>query len=150
MLCLFVCFCFVFVFSRQGFSVKPWLSWNSLCRPGWPWTQKSTCLCLPSAGIKGVRHLRSPSNPQSRRDTSRRREKPLWHSSVCCQEAPTLGHLYPTWTLSQQGYFLHFSQLSLPPPLSLPLSLPLPPFVSLFHFFPNSTNVYKTPLMDQA
>jgi hypothetical protein len=22
--------------------------------PGWPQTQKSTCLCLPSAGIKGV------------------------------------------------------------------------------------------------
>ena len=33
-----------------------WLSWNSLCRPGWPWTQKSACLCLPSAGIKGVHH----------------------------------------------------------------------------------------------
>jgi hypothetical protein len=32
------------------------MSWNSLCRPGWPWTQKSTCLCLPSAGIKGVCH----------------------------------------------------------------------------------------------
>jgi hypothetical protein len=41
---------------RQGFSLKPWLSWNSLCRPGWPQTQRSTCLCLPSAGIKGVRH----------------------------------------------------------------------------------------------
>ncbi|GAB1285544.1 Laminin subunit gamma-2 [Apodemus speciosus] len=39
-----------------GFSVQPWLSWNSLCRPGWPRTQKSACLCLPSAGIKGVRH----------------------------------------------------------------------------------------------
>jgi hypothetical protein len=34
----------------------PWLSWNSLCRPGWPRTQKSSCLCLSSAGIKGVRH----------------------------------------------------------------------------------------------
>jgi hypothetical protein len=44
------------VFLRQGFSVQPWLSCNSLCRPGWPRTQKSTCLCLPSAGIKGVRH----------------------------------------------------------------------------------------------
>jgi hypothetical protein len=37
----------------------------SLCSPGWPgthsrpsWppTQKSACLCLPSAGIKGMRH----------------------------------------------------------------------------------------------
>jgi hypothetical protein len=46
----------LFCFSRQGSSVWPWLSWNSLCRPGWPRTQKSACLCLPSAGIKGVRH----------------------------------------------------------------------------------------------
>jgi hypothetical protein len=52
---LFVCL-FVCLFSRQGFSVYPWLSWNSLCRPGWPRTQKSPCLCLPSAGTKGVRH----------------------------------------------------------------------------------------------
>jgi hypothetical protein len=32
-------FLFCFVFLRQGFSVYPWLSWNSwnsLCRPGWP------------------------------------------------------------------------------------------------------------------
>ncbi|GAB1293378.1 Interleukin-27 receptor subunit alpha [Apodemus speciosus] len=40
----------------KGFSVKSWLSWNSLCRPDWPPTQKSTCLCLPGAGITGVRH----------------------------------------------------------------------------------------------
>ncbi|EDK97303.1 mCG1038086, partial [Mus musculus] len=32
----------------------PRLSWNSLCRPGWPGTQKSACLCLLSAGIKGL------------------------------------------------------------------------------------------------
>lgn len=30
-------------------------SWSSLSRPGWPWTQGSTCLCLLSEGIKGVR-----------------------------------------------------------------------------------------------
>jgi hypothetical protein len=41
---------------RQGFFVYPWLSWNSLWRPGWPRTQKFACLCLPSAGIKGVHH----------------------------------------------------------------------------------------------
>jgi hypothetical protein len=46
----------VVVILRQSFSVQPWLSWNSLCRPGWPRTQKFACLCLPSAGIKGVRH----------------------------------------------------------------------------------------------
>jgi hypothetical protein len=55
--CLFVC---LFCFSRQGFSVERWLSWTSLCRPGWPRTQKSACLCLPSAGIKGVRHHARP------------------------------------------------------------------------------------------
>jgi hypothetical protein len=27
---------FFLFFSRQGFSVYPWLSWNSLSRPGWP------------------------------------------------------------------------------------------------------------------
>jgi hypothetical protein len=45
-----------FWFFETGFSVQPWLSWNSLCRPGWCRTQKSACLCLPSAGIKDVRH----------------------------------------------------------------------------------------------
>jgi large subunit ribosomal protein L32e len=32
----------------------------SLCRPGWPRTQKYACLCLPSAGIKGVCHHARP------------------------------------------------------------------------------------------
>ena len=65
---LFGCFCFVvcflcfgffvclIVFSTQGFSVQSWLSCNSLCIPDWPQTQKSTCLCLPSAGIRGMHH----------------------------------------------------------------------------------------------
>jgi hypothetical protein len=47
---------FSFGLSRQGFSVKPWLSWDWICRPGWPRTHRSACLCLPSAGTKGVRH----------------------------------------------------------------------------------------------
>jgi hypothetical protein len=37
---------------RQGFSEQSWLSWNSLRRPGWPTIQRSSCLCLLSAGIK--------------------------------------------------------------------------------------------------
>jgi hypothetical protein len=42
--CLFVCFVlFCFVFSSQGFSVEPWLSWNSLCRPGWPRSLSTSC-----------------------------------------------------------------------------------------------------------
>ena len=48
---LFFCFLF-FCFSRQGF----WLSWNSFCRTGWPQTQKSACLSLPNAMIKGMCH----------------------------------------------------------------------------------------------
>jgi hypothetical protein len=46
----FFCCCCCFCFLRQGFSL-----YSSGC-PGWPRPQKSTCLCLPSAGIKGVRH----------------------------------------------------------------------------------------------
>jgi hypothetical protein len=38
-------------FLRQGFSVEPWTSWNLLCRPGWPLTQRSACLCLLSVGV---------------------------------------------------------------------------------------------------
>jgi hypothetical protein len=38
---------------RQDFSV---LFWNSLCRPGRPQTQRSSCLCLPLVRIKGVHH----------------------------------------------------------------------------------------------
>jgi hypothetical protein len=53
---LFYFILFYFWFSETGFLYIVPLSWNSLCRPGWPRTQKSTCLCLPSAGIKGVRH----------------------------------------------------------------------------------------------
>jgi hypothetical protein len=57
----FILFIYLFIyFSRQGFSVYPWLSWNSLCRPGWPRTHKSACLCPPSAGIKGMRHHTRP------------------------------------------------------------------------------------------
>ena len=54
--CLFVLFCFLFVFRDRVSLCSSWLSWNSLCRPGWPRTQESSCLCLPSAGIKGMCH----------------------------------------------------------------------------------------------
>ena len=48
---------FVVVVFETGFLYASLaiLSWNSLCRPGWPRTQKSACLCLPSARIKGMR-----------------------------------------------------------------------------------------------
>lgn len=41
---------FCFVVSRQAFSVYPWLSWNSLCKSGWSWTHRSSCLCPWIAG----------------------------------------------------------------------------------------------------
>ena len=47
---------FCLFFFETEFLCVAQLSWNSLCRSGWPWTQKSVCLCLPSAGFKGVRH----------------------------------------------------------------------------------------------
>jgi hypothetical protein len=50
------CFCFVLFFFETGFLCLALAILNSLCRPGWPQTQKSACLCLPDAGIKGVRH----------------------------------------------------------------------------------------------
>lgn len=57
--CVFCC-CFVIVwgFLRQDFSVQSQLSWILLCKPGWPSnSQRPTCLCLPSRGIKGVCHF---------------------------------------------------------------------------------------------
>ena len=57
---LFACFwffVFIFCFFEIGFFHVA-LAVLKLCRPGWPQTQKSACLCLPSAGIKGVCHHR--------------------------------------------------------------------------------------------
>jgi hypothetical protein len=50
--CLFVCF-------RDRVSLCSLV--DSFCKPGWPRTQKPTCLCLLGAGIKGVPHHR-PAN----------------------------------------------------------------------------------------
>ena len=44
-----------FVFSRQGFPVYVALAVLELTlEPVWPRTQRSLCLCFPSAGIKSV------------------------------------------------------------------------------------------------
>jgi hypothetical protein len=60
----FVCLFFVFR-DRVSLYSPGCLSWNSLCRPAWPQTQKFTCLCLPSAGIKGTT---TPGSCNSLRD----------------------------------------------------------------------------------
>lgn len=51
-LSLSVCIC---VPPKRG-HLFPWLSWNSLFKPNWPWTHTSlsVCLCLLGAGIRGV------------------------------------------------------------------------------------------------
>lgn len=36
----------------QSFSMYPWLSWNLLDRPRWPWIQRVGCLCRSSAELK--------------------------------------------------------------------------------------------------
>jgi hypothetical protein len=43
---------FFFFFFETGFLCIA----LAVLEPGWPRTQKSACLCLPSAGIKGVCH----------------------------------------------------------------------------------------------
>lgn len=68
-LCLCCCcvFCFLyfvlfFVFLR--------LSWNSLCTPSCPPAQRSACLFLLNAGIKGVRHHCSHSTTVNKSTSS--------------------------------------------------------------------------------
>ena len=55
--CLFSClFGWFFYFFETGFLCVALAVLELTRRPGWPQTQKSACLCLPSAGIKGMRH----------------------------------------------------------------------------------------------
>ena len=48
--CFFLFFCFFFFFETEFFCVA--LLVRELCRLGCPWTWRSACLCLLSAGIK--------------------------------------------------------------------------------------------------
>jgi hypothetical protein len=56
--CFFLLLLFVCLFFQDRVSLcSPCCpGTHSFCRPGWPRTQKSACLCLPSAGIKGIHH----------------------------------------------------------------------------------------------
>ena len=59
----FFLFCFCFFRDRVSLC-SPGCFETQLCRPGWPRnSQRSPCLCLPSGGIKGVRH-HCPAQPQ--------------------------------------------------------------------------------------
>jgi hypothetical protein len=42
--------------------VQSWLSWNSLCRPGWSRTQKSACLCLQVLGLQACTTQSPPTS----------------------------------------------------------------------------------------
>lgn len=47
----------LFGFLGQSFFVKQlWLFWNLLCRSSWPRTQRSACICLPSARVNPMYH----------------------------------------------------------------------------------------------
>lgn len=54
----YICYIFLLSFLRWCLTIWLWLVWNSLYRPGCPWTRRSACLCLclKRARIKGVRH----------------------------------------------------------------------------------------------
>jgi hypothetical protein len=43
---------FFFWFFETGFLCVALAVLEPLCRPGWPWTQKSACLCLRMLGLK--------------------------------------------------------------------------------------------------
>lgn len=38
--------------QNWGQGTQCWPSWTLVCTPGWPWTQKSTCLCFQLLGLK--------------------------------------------------------------------------------------------------
>lgn len=42
----------LFCLWDTGLTMQPWLAWNLLCWPSWPWI----CLCFCYAGIKSVGH----------------------------------------------------------------------------------------------
>jgi hypothetical protein len=46
----------LFCFLKQEFLCGALAILNTLCRPGWPPTQRSAYLCLPRAGIKSMCH----------------------------------------------------------------------------------------------
>jgi hypothetical protein len=50
---------FLYWFLRKGFSVLPWLFWNSLYRPDWPRTQRN----LPTPASWVLRLKAWPSLP---------------------------------------------------------------------------------------
>jgi hypothetical protein len=54
--CLFGWLVFGFVFFQTGFLCIALAIQELTLQTGWPRTQKSACLCLSSAGIKGVSH----------------------------------------------------------------------------------------------
>jgi hypothetical protein len=51
---------FIFVLLRQGLSTEPWLSWNSLCSPGWPQSHRD-----PSASAFQMLGLKACATPPS-------------------------------------------------------------------------------------
>ena len=46
--------CFVMFFLGQSFSMYPWLSWNSLCRPGWLQTHRDPPASVFASQVLGL------------------------------------------------------------------------------------------------
>ena len=64
----FVCLFVLFLFLETGFLLcSPGCPGTQFYTPGWPQTQKSVYICLPSAGFKGVRHHRPQCAPLKQR-----------------------------------------------------------------------------------
>lgn len=54
--CCSLSLCVSFSLSLSGSHPYPWLTWNLLCSPGWPQTQKIYPPVIPSSGIKHMCH----------------------------------------------------------------------------------------------
>ena len=96
MTAFFVLFCF-FQDRVSLYSPGCWLSWSSLCRPGWPQTQKSSCLCLQSAWIKGLRHHAQSSLNFLKKSTNIKND-----DSSCVCLLPTVIKMNILWSCSEE------------------------------------------------
>ena len=106
-----------FHFIRQSFLYVSWLTRKSLSWPGWPWIQRSICLCLWSAGIKSLCHhtqiiltpLSTPTPPKKEVDLSVQWETGKFNLLVHKLEwLPFFFQNHSKKTHYRSSYFLYF------------------------------------------
>jgi hypothetical protein len=68
----------------QSFSVYLWLSWNLLCRLGWPWTHKDQT----SFGIKGMHHQHPATKYTFKRMMVSLLSRMASHDFLCSNDPP--------------------------------------------------------------